>query len=104
MLEAMPVSLEFIRGIAGFIGIGCAYLLGRSLALFRQGRERQMRFYGWIFRTLLCMIGVGLRHDVDAADIIVWTLAAIAFAAALWNYSRPKVEEDLTSKMFPEDD
>jgi len=104
MLEAMPVSLEFLRGIAGFIGIGCAYLLGRSLALLRQGRERQFRFYGWIFRTLMCMIGVGLRNPLDAADIVVWTLAAIAFAGALWNHSRPKVEEDLTRKMFPEDD
>jgi len=52
ILEAMPVSLEFIRGIAGFIGIGCAYMMGRSLVLFRQGRERQMRFYAWIFRTV----------------------------------------------------
>ena len=104
MLEAMPVSIEFMRGIAGFIGIGCAYMMGRSLILFRQGRERQMRLYGWIFRTLLCMIGVGLRNRLDAADILTWTLAAIAFAGALWIHSRPKVEEDLTGTMFPHDD
>jgi hypothetical protein len=104
MLETMPVSIEFMRGIAGFIGIGCAYMMGRSLVLFRQGRERQMRLYGWIFRTLLCMIGVGLRNPLDAADIVIWTLAAIAFGGALWNHSRPKVEEDFTSAMFPHDD
>ena len=104
MLETMPVSIEFMRGIAGFIGIGCAYMMGRSLVLYRQGRERQTRLYGWIFRCVLCMIGVGLRNRLDAADIAIWTLAAIAFAAAIWNHSRPKVEEDLTGTMFPHDD
>jgi hypothetical protein len=104
MLETMPVSIEFMRGIAGFIGIGCAYMIGRSLVLFRQGKERQMRLYAWIFRTLLCLIGVGLRNRLDAADIVVWMLAGIAFAGAIWNHSRPKVEEDLTSTIFPHDD
>jgi hypothetical protein len=100
----MPVSLEFMRGIAGFIGIGCAYMLGRSLALFRQGRQKQSRVYGWVFRTALCMFGVALRNRLDAADIAIWTLAAIAFAVALWNHSRPNTEEDLTSVMFPDKD
>jgi hypothetical protein len=86
------------------IGIGCAYMLGRSIALFRQGRQRQWRLYGWVFRTALCMIGVALRNRVDAADIAIWTLAAIAFAVALWNHSRPRIEEDLTSVMFPDKD
>jgi hypothetical protein len=100
----MPVSIEFLRGIAGFIGIGCAYMLGRSGALFRQGRQKQFRVYGWVFRTLLCMIGVALRNPLDAADILIWTLAALAFGLALWNHSRPKVEEDLTSTIFPHDE
>ena len=100
----MPVSIEFLRGIAGFIGIGCAYMLGRSAALFRKGRQKRVRIYGWVFRTSLCMVGVALRNPVDAADIAIWTLGAIAFALALWNHSREKVEEDLTSTMFPHDD
>jgi hypothetical protein len=100
----MPVSIEFLRGIAGFIGIGCAYMLGRSAAMFRQGRQRRSQIYGWVFRTSLCMVGIALRNRVDAADIAIWTLAAVAFALALWNHSRPKVEEDLTSTMFPPDD
>jgi hypothetical protein len=104
MLEAMPVSIEFLRGIAGVIGVGCAYMMGRSWVLFRQGRERQMRLYAWIFRTLLCMIGVGLRNRVDAVDICIWALAAIAFAGAVWEHSRPKAEEeDLTQTMFPDE-
>jgi hypothetical protein len=97
----MPVSIEFLRGIAGFIGIGCAYMLGRSAALFRQGLQKRFRLYAWVFRTALCLVGVSLRNPLDAADIVIWTLAAIAFAAALWNHSRPKIEEDLTSTIFP---
>ena len=99
----MPVSIEFLRGIAGFIGIGCAYMLGRSAALFRQGRQKRSQIYAWVFRTTLCMVGIALRNHVDAADIVIWTLAVVAFALALWNHSRPKVEEDLTSTMFPPD-
>jgi hypothetical protein len=100
----MPVSIEFLRGVAGFIGIGCAYMLGRSAALYRRGEQKQFRLYGWVFRTALCMIGIALRNPLDAADIIIWTLCAIAFSLALWNHSRPKVEEDLTSTMFPPDE
>jgi hypothetical protein len=100
----MPVSIEFMRGIAGFIGIGCAYMLGRSAALFRKGKLKQFQLYGWVFRTALCMVGIALRNRVDAADIVVWTLGAIAFGLALWNHSRQKTEEDLTSTMFPHDD
>jgi hypothetical protein len=99
----MPVSIEFLRGIAGFLGIGCAYMLGRSAALFRKGRQKQSRLYGWVFRTALCMIGVALRNRVDAADTIVWTLAAVAFALAFRHHSREKIEEDLTGLMFPPD-
>jgi hypothetical protein len=40
---------------------------------------------------------------VDAADIAVWFLAAIAFGGAVWETSREKKEEDLTKAMFPEE-
>ena len=99
----MPVSIEFLRGIAGFIGVGCAYMFGRSIALYRQGRQRQSRLFAWAFRTTLCMVGVALRNRVDAADIVIWLLAATGFGLAFWNHSRVRVEEDLTSKMFPHD-
>ena len=100
----MPVSLEFLRGIVGVIGIGCAYMTGRAFVLYRKGVQRQFRFFGWIFRTVLCMVAVGLRHSVDTADIAIGTLAALAFAAALRQYWREKPEEDLTKTMFPPDE
>lgn len=100
----MPVSFEFIRGIVGVIGIGCAYMTGRAYVLYRKGLQKQFRFYGWIFRTALCMIAVGLRHSADTADIVIWVLAAAAFAIAAWQHFRVKPEEDLTKTIFPNGD
>ena len=101
----MPVSLEFLRGIIGVIGIGCAYMTGRAFVLYRKGIQKQFRFFGWVFRTVLCVGAVGLRHSVDAAAIVTWTLAGLAFALALWQYMRQKPdEEDLARTMFPHDD
>jgi hypothetical protein len=100
----MPVSLEFLRGIVGIIGIGCAYMTGRAFVLFRKGVQTQFRFFGWVFRTALCMVAVGLRHGIDTADIVIWALAVLGFAAAVWEHSREKPEEDLTRTMFPDDE
>jgi hypothetical protein len=101
----MPVSLEFLRGVAGIIGIGCAYMTGRAFVLYRKGQQTQFRFFGWAFRTTLCMVAVGIRHRIDAAAIVIWTFSAIAIAVAIWRYSREKPpEEDLTRTMFPGDD
>lgn len=101
----MPVSLEFLRGIVGIIGIGCAYMTGRAFALYRQGLQKQFRFFGWVFRTTLCMVAVGLRHSVDISTIAIWGLAAVAFGVAAWQNLRAKPpEEDLTKKMFPPDE
>lgn len=97
----MPVSLEFLRGIVGVIGIGCAYMTGRAFVFYRKGVQKQFRFYGWVFRTALCMIAVGLRHAVDAAAITIWSLAVAAFAIAVWQHWREKPEEDLTRTIFP---
>ncbi len=100
----MPVSLEFLRGIIGVLGIGCAYMTGRSWALFRKGGQKQFRLYAWMFRTAVCLVAVGLRHRIDIAAIAIWALAAIAFAAALWEHSREKKEEDVSQTIFPHDD
>jgi hypothetical protein len=100
----MPVSLEFLRGIVGVIGIGCAYMTGRALVFYRKGIQSQFRFFAWVFRTVLCMLAVGFRHRVDTAAMAIWILGAVAFALAVWQHSREKVEEDLTRKMFPDDD
>ena len=72
----MPVSFEFLRGIVGVIGIGCAYVTGRAFVLYRKGIQKQFRFFGWIFRTVLCLMAVGLRHRIDFAAIAIWAFSA----------------------------
>jgi hypothetical protein len=99
----MPVSLEFLRGVLGLIGIGCAYMLGRSVASVRKGWVKRSKVYGWTIRTAACLVAVGLRHRVDTADIVVWSLAAAAFALAYWHTSRERKEEDLTHTIFPDE-
>ena len=101
MLKTMPVSFEFMRGILGFIGIGCAFMLGRSVIAVRRGWEKQSKLIGWVIRVILCVGAVAIRHSVDAADIIVWSLAVIAIGAGFWASSRPRKEEDLTKEIFP---
>lgn len=103
MLKMMPVSLEFMRGILGIIGIGCAFMLARSVVAVRRGLGKQSTVAGWAIRVLLCLGAVAFRHPLDAADIVVGALAAAAFGVALWEASREKKEEDLTKAIFPEE-
>lgn len=102
MLKVMPVSLEFMRGILGVIGIGCAFMLGRSVVAVRRGWEKQSRLVGWAIRLLLCLGAVAFRHALDAADIAIFSLAIFAFGIAVWESSRQKKEEDLTHTIFPD--
>lgn len=98
----MPVSTEFLRGLIGLIGIGCAYMAGRSAVAVRNGWVKQSRLAGWIIRMLLCLLAVGFRHRLDAADAAVGALAVVAFSAAAWDTAREKKQEDLTPKIFPD--
>ena len=103
MLKAMPVSLEFIRGILGFIGIGCAFMLGRSVVAVRRGWQKQSTLVGWAVRALLCLGAVAFRHSVDVADVAVWILSVVAFGLGVWETSRPRKQDNLTKEMFPDE-
>jgi hypothetical protein len=98
----MPVSMEFLRGVLGMIAIGCAYMTGRAYVAVRKGWHKVSRLYGWIIRTLLCLLAMAFRFPVDFVDIAVWTLAVVFFAIAAWHTSREKPQEDLTNTIFPE--
>jgi glucose uptake protein GlcU len=102
MLKVMAVSLEFMRGILGIIGIGCAFMLGRSIIGVRRGWQKQSHVVGWAVRVILCLGAVGFRHWLDAADMIIGSVALVALAIGLWQTSRAKKEEDLTKEIFPE--
>ncbi len=90
--------------MVGIIGIGCAHVLARVLVGVRKGRAKQSRLYGWILRTLICLGAVALRHSLDITDLVIWGLAAVAFAAGWWDASRQRPVEDLTQQIFPADE
>jgi hypothetical protein len=101
--EDMPVSMEFLRGVLGLIGIGAAYMTGRSIIAVRRGWQKPPRLYAWILRSAVCLAVVGFRNPLDRTDIVVWSLALVSLLAGVWQTSREKAEEDLTHTMFPED-
>ncbi|HWC97007.1 MAG TPA: hypothetical protein VG456_09665 [Candidatus Sulfopaludibacter sp.] len=98
----MPVSLEFMRGILGLIGIGCAFMMGRSIVAVRRGWQKQSMLIGWAVRLILCLGAVSFRHGIDAASLAVWALSAAACGLGVYQTSRQKKEEDLTKDIFPE--
>ena len=44
-----------MRGIIGAIGIGCAYMLARSVVSLRKGQVKISRMYAWLLRTIVCL-------------------------------------------------
>ncbi len=103
-MQAVP--LGFMRGFVGVIGVGCAYMLGRTVLFFRQGRVRISRVYAWAIRTILCLLAVWYpgRPDLDTSDLVVWLLVAVAFGLAYWDASRVKKQEEVKLEIFPDDD
>lgn len=102
----MPVRIDLMRGLVGVIGIGCAFMLARTVAAVRAGQVRISKVYGWLIRLTLCMAAVWypVRGSVDTVDVVIWTLAAAAFAAGYWDATRVKKQEDLTHEIFPDSD
>ena len=94
--------MEFLRGVLGLLGIASAYMAGRSAVAVRKGWQKISRLYGWIIRSVLCLLAIAFRFPVDFVDILVWALALVAFTTAFWSTSRHKPREDLTRTIFPE--
>ena len=80
-----------------------AYMAGRSIAGLRRRRVAKSRLYAWIIRLTVCGAAVAYRSRFDVIDAAFCVLAALALAAGYWEENRPKNEEDLARKMFPED-
>jgi len=98
----MPVSFEFLRGAMGIIGVGCAFMTGRTLAAIRKGWMKPSRVSGWILRDFVCLAALVIRHPVDNVAIAVWALAVAAFAAGWIVTARQRPPEDLTHQIFPD--
>ena len=99
----MAVPIEFLRGLLGFLGMSAAFMTGRSAVAVRKGWQKPSRLYGWAIRTLVCVVAVAFRNRVDTVDLIVWALAAVAFAGGMWSVARQKPPEDLTRHIFPDE-
>src|ERR1035437_4995990 len=96
-LNKMPVSMEFLRGVLGLIGVGCAYMMGRSAAAVRKGWQKRPRLYGWTIRTAACMGALMIRHPLDATDLVVWAAGAAFFVWVFWPAPGPGKEDALVS-------
>ncbi|MGA2723715.1 MAG: hypothetical protein ABSG79_15055 [Bryobacteraceae bacterium] len=99
----MAIPMEFLRGLLGFLGMGAAFMTGRSAVAVRKGWQKPSRLYGWVIRTVVCVVAVALRNPVDTVDLIVWGLAAVAFAGGMRSVLRQKPREDLTRGIFPDE-
>ena len=95
--------MEFLRGLLGFLGMAAAFMAGRSAVAVRKGWQKPSRLYGWAIRTAVCVVAVAFRNPVDTVDLIVWGLAALAFAAGMWSALHQKPPEDLTRQIFPDE-
>jgi hypothetical protein len=102
MLEPVVVSLEFLRGVLGILGLACAYMAGRSLVAVRRGWQKMGSLYGWLIRLMVCLAAVAFRHSIDTIDWAVWAMAALAFTAGAWQAGHRKPAEDLTRQIFPD--
>ncbi len=99
----MPASLQALRIVVGLLSIFFAHFLGRSVAVAAKGERRKRPLYTWAFRYALCL-GALCYHGVDGLAIVILILDVILFAAGWWDEWRPKHEEDLTRKMFGDDE
>jgi hypothetical protein len=95
--------MEFLRGLLGFLGMAAAFMAGRSAVAVRKGWQKPSRLYGWAIRTAVCVVAVAFRNPVDTVDLIVWGLAAVAFAGGMRSVLHQKPREDLTRQIFPDE-
>jgi hypothetical protein len=95
--------MEFLRGLLGFLGMSAAFMTGRSAVAVRKGWQKPSKLYGWAIRTLVCVVAVAFRNPLDTVDLIVWGLAAVAFAGGMGSVLRAKPPEDLTRRIFPDE-
>jgi hypothetical protein len=56
-----------------------------------------------MIRTVVCVVAIAFRNPMDTVDLIVWGLAALAFAGGLRSAWRQKPPEDLTRQIFPDE-
>jgi hypothetical protein len=99
----MVVPIEFLRGVLGILCVLFAHMAGRSMVAVRAGRQKNSRLIAWVIRATVCAAALMFRHSLDLVAGGVIALAVLAAAAGYWAESRPKKQEDLAQKMFPDE-
>ena len=102
MLEAVYPT-ELLRGLLGLIGIGSAFMAGRTMAAVRQGLLKAGRHYAWMVRAVVCLAALAFRHSPDALMIGAWALSVAAFAGGWRHALHRRPPEDLSHEIVPRD-
>ena len=87
----------------GLIGIGSAFMAGRTMAAVRQGLLKPGRHYAWIVRAVVCLAALAFRHSLDALMIGAWVLSVAAFAGGWRHALHRQPPEDLSHEIVPRD-
>ena len=96
--------IEFLRVLLGLIGVGSAYMAGRTQAAVRAKRVKAARHIAWMIRAALCLLALGFRHAPDLILIGALVLAVAAFVGGWWQASHAKPPEDLSQDIFPDEE
>ena len=94
---------ELLRGLLGLIGIGSAFMAGRTMAAVRQRLLKARRHYAWMLRAVVCLAALAFRHSPDALMIGAWALSVGAFAGGWWQASHRPPPDDLPPAIVPRD-
>ena len=96
--------IAFLRVLLGLIGIGAAFMAGRTMAAVRQGLIKAGRHYAWMVRAVVCLAALAFRHAPDAILIGACALSVAAFAGGWRQAMHPKPHEDLSHEIVPREE
>jgi hypothetical protein len=97
-----PIGL--LRGLLGLIGIGSAFMAGRTMVAVRKGLVKAGRHYAWMVRAVLCLAALAYRHTLDALMIAAWAFSLAAFAVGWWQAANSRPPEDLSERILPREE
>ena len=97
------LPLNFFRGFLGALCVLFAHFFGQSSMRLYKRTGRQSRWLAWALRTLVTAVAVLWRRGLDTISLVTLVLAALAFAAGVYNEWRPRRQEEISKIMFPEE-
>ena len=93
--------IELLRFLLALIGVGAAFMAGRTMAGVRAKHVKPARHLAWMVRTVLCLLALGFRHAPDLVMLGALVLSIAAFAVGWWQAAHSKPPEDLSHDIVP---